>query len=228
MKQRPILFSTPMVQAVLDKTKSQTRRLKGLDDINKNPDDYVFNGFGHTQKGVFGALFMHKSGLINLIPCPFGIVGDVLWVRETWNKVIIWGVDDEPHADIQPEFIFKASEGDVIEDNEGNIIKWKPSIHMPKKACRIWLQITDIRVERLQSISEDDAKNEGVEGWIEERLKSKPTHYKVYYHDDDDDSTYSSSAITSFETLWQKINGKNAWNANPWVWVIEFKQIQKP
>jgi hypothetical protein len=99
---------------------------------------------------------------------------------------------------------------------------------MPKTAARLWLQITGIRVERLQTITEDDAKAEGVERWIEERMRSKPEYYKIYYREPGDiDSHYCSTAQCSFETLWRSINGPESWDANPYVWVIEFKVISK-
>lgn len=213
MKQHPILFSTPMVQAILQGNKTQTRRTRKLEEINERASDWV-NPFGnlHGDKWVFTA--EHGEAKQVRVTCPYGQVGDILWVRETWN-----------YKGKTNNVAYKA---DFDKEILGICGKWKPSIHMPKAACRIWLQITDIRVERLQNISEQDAIAEGVEKWIEERLRSKPTHYKVYYYDDDDDSTYSSSAITSYETLWQKINGKDSWNLNPWVWVVEFQKIEKP
>jgi hypothetical protein len=91
------------------------------------------------------------------------------------------------------------------------------------------LEIADIRVERLQEISEADAIGEGVEWWHEERLKSRPKHYRVYcdYDNPKDPAQYTSSAVDSFSTLWQSINGPESWNQNPWVWVIEFKRIEQ-
>lgn len=216
MKQHPILFSTPMVQAILQGNKTQTRRTRKLEEINERASDWV-TPFGnlHGDKWVFTA--EHGEAKQVRVTCPYGQVGDILWVREKFE------------TDTDGTVKFFANNIEVEHNSAYRILtKWKPSIHMPKAACRIWLQITDIRVERLQNISEQDAIAEGVERWVEERLRSKPTHYKVYYYDDDDDSTYSSSAITSYETLWQKINGKDSWNLNPWVWVIEFQKVEKP
>lgn len=195
MKQHPILFSTPMVQAILQGNKSQTRRTKNLDDINTNSDDYVFQGFSNgNPKNAFGALFMHKSGLYVFIPCPYGEVGDVLWVRETWFKTTEF-------LGTKGRFYYKAE----VESKPNAInFKYRPSIHMPKEACRLFLQITKIRVERLNSISSHDAKWEGME-------------------------ENGEPFVERFIALWDKINGdKHPWNSNPWVWVIEFKQIEKP
>jgi len=114
----------------------------------------------------------------------------------------------------------------MILTSTGNLLL-KTTTDIASSALTINSNSQGILIPRM-TITERDAIAEGVECWIEDRLKSKPIHYKVYYHEDGDDSTYSSSAITSYETLWQKINGKDSWNLNPWVWVIEFKQIQKP
>jgi hypothetical protein len=155
------------------------------------------------------------KAVVAMVWCPYGRVGDVLWVREGFYK---------PTADsLRGKYYYKA---DL--DNHGWGLKWKPSIHMPKEACRIFLKIKSIRVENLQDITEEDAIAEGVESWIDDRLASKPTRYKVYYHEDGDDSIYSSSAKISFETLWQSINGPASYYQNPWVWVIEFERIERP
>jgi hypothetical protein len=99
---------------------------------------------------------------------------------------------------------------------------------MPKDACRIFLEVTDVRVERLNEITESDAIAEGVERWIEERMKSKPIHYKLYFHEKGSECSYTSCPIDSYETLWQKINGENSWSENPFVWVYTFKQVERP
>ena len=101
---------------------------------------------------------------------------------------------------------------------------------MPKAACRIFLKITEIRVERLQDIGEEDAKKEGIFSWVDERMKSKPVRYTSYCDFDNpkDPALYTSCPINSFETLWQSINGKDSWAVNPWVWVIVFERTEKP
>ncbi|MBC7847234.1 MAG: hypothetical protein H7Y10_12155 [Flavobacterium sp.] len=187
-KYHPILFSTPMVQAILEGRKTQTRRivkyplqLKGwLVSIgeSENPPPIEF--------------------------CPYE-VGDVLWVRETfaeWPKVM---------------FQYKASTHIGSE-----IGKWKPSIFMPKEACRIFLKLKQIRVERLQDISEEDAIAEGVISFFNPLFQE--TRFKDYM------ISYSEcrEASRSFCSLWESINGLNSWNQNPFVWVYEFEQIEKP
>ena len=173
---KPILFSTPMVQAILKGAKTQTRRIIKSDEISES---------------------------INLARCKYKI-GDILWVRETWQhtKCLNINFEDENYG-----YVYKADE-QPWEDYEH--WTWKPSIFMPKEACRIFLKIKSIRVERLNEITEADALAEGVERWIEERMKSKPTHYKVYFQNckPEDLCSYTSDPIDSYETLWQKINGE--------------------
>lgn len=208
MKYIPILFSTPMVQARIRGKKTQTRRTKGLEELNHYPDSYMYHGFINEKH--------HFSDLDTLddisLSCPYGQIGDVLWVRETWNKDYRY-------------FYFKASPetlpmyiraGINVGDWSFEECKWKPSIHMPKEACRIFLRITNVRVERLKDISQREAWQEGVE--------SLYPHYRDYTGN----QPYLLTGYASFKSLWQSINGPESWNKNPWVWVIEFEQIQKP
>jgi hypothetical protein len=215
-KERPILFSTPMVQAILDGRKTQTRRTHDLNYVNTIPSMWRFLdriGGSWKNKVEFVYRFIHNETLIKFdIACPYGKVGDVLWVRETFS--------DEP----QYYFIYKAdNKGGKLylgTDDEGpqycdvEDIKWKPSIFMPKEACRIRLEITDIRVERLQDISEDDAKAEGV---IPFKAKCE----------EDMDCWTDGKHKTAYNYLWNEINGwnPNSWEKNPWVWVITFNII---
>lgn len=217
MKYTPILYSTPMVEAQLDDTKSMTRRTTGLDGINENPDDWRHLP-DYNQENIPRPAVKYDTGLyfiwerVNnnmdnwVVKCPYGNVGDVLWVRETFEKIE------------KDKFRYKANDISSIA-----IGKWKPNIHMPKIACRLFLEITNIRVERLQGISEVDAKKEGV---IRLNLyeKSNFDMYKDYH----DDTLYMPTASGSFMSLWESINGEKSWDANPWVWVIEFKRVDKP
>lgn len=142
MKERPILFKGEMVRAILDDKKTQTRRLNGLEEINKNPDMWRFDGFD-GKYAVFGSGYDFLK-----IKCPFGEIGDRLWVRETWG--------------ICPDYNqvrYKADRG----SDDRDVYKWKPSIHMPRKFSRINLEITNRRPERLQDITEKDAQSESVE-----------------------------------------------------------------
>lgn len=186
MKQRPILFSTPMVQAILEGRKTQTRRIvkPGIIILKDRDKQEVF------------AMKRNKKGIACPYECPYGQPGDYLWVRETWQhtKILNLHPTDENYG-----YIYKA-DGQPWEDYEGWV--WKPSIFMPKAAARIWLKIVDVRIERLQDISESDAECEGVE----EGVKSIP----------------------SFNSLWESIHGEESWNQNPHVWVIEFNPVNKP
>jgi len=186
MKERPILFSAPMVRAILEGRKTQTRRVVKI----SNPENAMRVEFSSTDFGVYRFdLYFPTHVRSETFPCPYGQPGDRLWVRETWRD----GIYDGP--------IYRADACKVTDEQlEGT---WKPSIFMPRWASRITLEITDVRVERLQEISEEDAKAEGV-------LRSGQTFRQ------------------SFNDLWGTIHaadGPNGWSADPWVWVIEFKQI---
>lgn len=181
----PILFSTPMVRAILDGRKTQTRRIVkkfvGSIEMNNEPIDMA------TGKNVIGYAIDEEG---NCIKCPYGFVGNILWIRETWRAI------EQDFG--EPRYEYKATETINLTD------KWKPSIFMPYAACRIFLQITDIKIERLNDITESDAKSEGVQ------IKSFP------------EETYTGN----FVDLWNSINGN--WKENPFVWVITFKPYQIP
>ena len=197
MKEHPILFSTQMVKAILEGRKSMTRRTRGLEKINENPDKYHFEG--HFSK----PFDIPKDW--KLIKFPYGEIGDRLWVRETWMRA--------PNVDFIPNgaFYYKASVSNQFLKKWPK--GWKPSIHMPKEACRIWLEITNIRVERLQNITRSDIRAEG--------LKCPPELLS-----DDVYPNYRNWYPKAFKELWESINGKGSWDKNPWVWVIEFKRIE--
>lgn len=215
---KPILFSTPMVQAILRGEKTQTRRIlkEEMPVINQ------FNWPDINFKNIYENIWKVYSGTQGFNPsfkCHYKI-GDILWVRETWQhtKCLNINFEDENYG-----FVYKA-DGQPWEDYEE--WTWKPSIFMPKEACRIFLKLTNIRIERLNDINESDAIAEGIERWTEERMKSKPTHYKVYFQNckPEDLCSYTSDPVDSYETLWQKINGEKSWEENPFVWVYEFER----
>ena len=212
-KLRPILFSTPMVDAILAGRKTQTRRVNGLEVINVNPNDWQFEWADYALRKPWR--FTQKSSLNEqklsdnsfnqeAISCPYGNLGDVLWVRETWCLCTPYGPEDYYYGyKVDSGVRIKAS--DKYDYQSPDI--WKPSIHMPKDAARIFLEITNIRVERLQDISEEDAIKEGIQF--------------------NPDAPAAVSNKGAFAKLWESINGKESWKANPWVWVFEFKQIEK-
>ena len=215
-----------MVQSILNNLKNQTRRTKGLDYFNINPNRCRYDGNEQldplvpVDKNFHWFEFVDKKGkpeeAYQKVKCPYGQIGDILWVRESFVK------DGN-------SYLHRASHA-LVE----KFIKWKPSIHMPKDAARIFLEITNIRIERLHDISEADAKNEGIETkpygshpffcTIDYLSKQNPTTGFRPGYCADTGKQYRSS----FTSLWRKINGYQSWTDNPWVWVIEFKQIEKP
>ena len=222
MKERPILFSDPMVRAILDGRKTQTRRL--LKPMPPSPEDV-------RAKGGVGPSFIASDrerdmwrpcGSVWAVRdacgaeqwrCPYGAAGDRLWVRETWNR--------------DGGAISYRADGDWIADYLGattepsHVPKWRPSIFLKREDSRIALEVTSVRVERLADISEADANAEGVDamdGVIDEvalchrakEMGETPTDARVW-----------------FSVLWDSINGERAaWASNPWVWAVEFKMVQ--
>ena len=212
---KPILFNTEMVRAILDGRKTCTRRAL------KHP--FIVHPNGYITK---------PRGNENLCPYePPYQPGDILYVRETWqylyeldgNEQIIEGTGKYYYAatDTIPFDTYVDASGVTHER-----VPWKPSIHMPKKAARIWLRVTDVRVERLQEITEDGAKAEGIsEEWACDWWK--PTYY------DPDSGGYPRYRDAFAFELWDSTIKKSdldryGWNANPWVWVIEFERCEKP
>lgn len=198
MAERPILFSTPMVKAILSGNKTMTRRDKGLKEINKSPDDWcIHKNVMKNSDGDHGALFGNaKTKEEKIIKIPFGYNGDVLWVKETWAIV------DRPDTPV-----FKAGDDgwnhDELIKDWG--LKWKPSLFMSRSMCRIFLQITDIKVERLNDISEEDALSEGID---RNKLSGGWDH----------------TPTDEFKELWESINGKGSWELNPYVWCVSFSK----
>lgn len=252
MKEIPILFSTPMVQAELDGRKTNTRRLKNLEVINENPDKWSFQEkfthVGKYERDKHAYRFVDGEGSFMDILCPFGRPGDLLWVRENW-QLKGWDFEegtmtvkyatgetykclahdpDEDSSWLMDKVDWLEDHGYIKPDptNEEMFVftdkkqPYKPSIHMPKEAARIWLQVESVRVERLQDISEQDAIAEGIE---KKPGSSSSTmfDYKHYGYD----HSYDVEAKASFRTLWDSINGPDSWPANPWLWVISFRVL---
>ena len=223
MKEHPILFSTPMVQAILNGRKTQTRRI-----INPQPrcsDNHISLGYDPDQvkwakesfRPVLSKGFLYCGNCGEYVKfntmglrVPYGQVGDILWVRETWMP-------------LTKGFMYKA---DGLHNPKSPMIKWKPSIFMPKEVCRIKLLVKNIRVERLQGITESDAIAEGIHpdagGWKSYEIIHSGKHKgEVNPHT----VVPNKSPITSYKELWESINGLSSWDINPLVWVIEFKTI---
>ncbi len=207
MKERPILFNSEMVRAILEGRKTQTRRV-----VKPQPcGGWAFDGvYGkitshHPQRGKFGAFLRRGVGTpwpeLGILPCPYGSPGDRLWVRETFFSFRHAGV-----FSTASRIVYRADySGQEDEDYATECHGWKPSIHMPRWASRITLEITDIRVERLQEISEKDAIAEGVVACPDMGI----------------------TAVGEYSLLWESINGKGSWDENPWVWVIEFRRLNE-
>lgn len=230
-KERPILFSSAMVRAILSAQKTVTRRpIKGIQIPSRSKSDspdhqwiavvqdhprWGFAAFGATEEECAAELALYGG-------CPYGRKGDRLWVREAWAA-------DAQMDSIAPRDL---SQGEPILYSADNAIRQtgcsmitqgrgRSSIHMPRWASRILLEITDVRVERLQDISEDQARAEGIE-YNETLDPADNREWRVY----DREHTGTNDPISSFESLWSSINGPHAWNANPWVWIVEFKRVQ--
>lgn len=187
MAERPILFSAPMVRAILNGTKTQTRRVV-------KPQPVATRG---SKKPWCSIEDLLKT-------CPYGQPGDRLWVRESgWERPERTPRMMREGADTWEPYYYDAD--GWIDEDHADFKRWgfrrRPSIHMPRWASRIDLEITAVRVERLQDISEPDAKAEGVDPQF-------------------------LLARTGFVSLWESINGTASWDENPWVWVIEFKRVK--
>lgn len=200
-KERPILFSGPMVRAILEGRKTQTRRIIKIPSWGQG-DIELCDKAGMGQSAIdWPNVVCKATGCLAEIPCPYGWRGDRLWVRECWRfgyPVKLKG----PSMNIE-SLQYRADYSDSTP------VPWRPSIHMKRKDSRITLEIVRVRAERLQDITEEDAIAEGNE---------------VY-----NDKTTAKFCIPGptyrFEHLWKSINGDDSWAANPWVWVIEFKRV---
>lgn len=223
----PILFNTDMVRAILDGRKTVTRRC-----IKKLPDDAEFSGWlldstcQEDAKDIGSAGFKtlkqptEKAGCIFIKP-PYH-PGDILYVRETWERFECWNCEGDERGNCPKEpkksvldktcgcYMYRAT------DEISGDAKWHPSIHMPKEAARIWLKVTDVRVERLQDITDKGAEKEGAQpqnpfGYGVNEWANKENFKKIW------NSTLKNSDLARY-----------GWESNPWVWVIEFERCEKP
>jgi hypothetical protein len=226
MMEKPILFSSPMVKAILAGKKTQTRRI-----IKNYPSNYYKPtgeiGWGDEPMGSFHELHdgAHEAKYIR---CPYNHPGDHLWVRETWQRVetsdglgVVYRADESILAVEYDEINeFEKTNERLIEPRQelhdfiDEDMPWKPAIHMPRWASRITLEITNVRVERLHDISESEALAEGIENF-------------PYQMPESINLVKDSMVIDRFARLWDSINAKRGfgWEVNPWVWVIEFKVV---
>ncbi len=209
MKERPILFSGAMVRDILAGRKTVTRRLV-------KPQFEVTEAY-LREKGAWLpelTLSQHvnnawQAGFIN-DDCPYGEVGDRLWVRESFSDLRGTGIEHRPDpAGPLHRYAFAAdsppgSASDEARKDFG--VKWKPSIHMPRAACRILLEITGVRIKQIQDVTTEQLIAEG----LQTRLRE---------HDAECD------LLHQWKELWASLNGDESWDANPWVWVVEFRRV---
>jgi hypothetical protein len=216
VKSRPILFSAPMVRALLAGTKTQTRRAvkwRGLEPgLNLGFSGLAIERSGSNWVLTSPTRTSHEYRSVPQ-PCPYGQPGDRLWVREAWRTVKHYD-STKPIELVDPLIRYEAGKSFRVDGSwaeEKDIGKLRPSMFMPRWASRIELEITQVRVERLQAISESDAVAEGAAGY-EEGIDAPPP---------DDDQEWSYRA--SYSRLWESINGAGSWDLNPWVWCVSFE-----
>ncbi len=224
MAVKGILFNTEMVRAILDGRKSCTRRIvkpqwEECPNCKYVHNEYIYDNLAEN-------VYCARCGY-PLVPerrAPYQL-GDILYVRETWERFECWNCEGDERGNCPKEpkksvldktcgcYMYRAT------DEISGDAKWHPSIHMPKEAARIWLKVTDVRVERLQNITEDGAKAEGANwkngknvGWEEKMWRTAIERFAKIW-----DSTIKKSDLDRY-----------GWNANPWVWVIEFERCEKP
>lgn len=223
---KPILFNTEMVQAILDGRKNCTRRMvkPQPDEKHTYPLGFVTDSTEKKEVGCFGFGINEYGGSIKYAN-PQYQPGDILYVRETWERFECWNCDGDERGNCPKEpkksvldktcgcYMYRAT------DEISGDAKWHPSIHMPKEAARIWLKVTNVRVEQLQDITEDGAEAEGV---IDNRgfIHSPENEYDRIY-----------TAREHFIEIWNRTIKKSdldsyGWDANPWVWVIEFERCE--
>ena len=218
MKERGILFSAPMVRAILENRKTQTRRVAKHRHFKES-----FHAHG-LDVGVRAAIDELPS-----LPSPYGQPGDMLWVRETWARASGSHWKDLPHTKCPDDprgwetVYYRASY------DRATPLTWRPSIFMPKWASRIWLEVTGVRVERLQDISEEDAMAEGIRHFPDiQDMNPYGKGARWSWRDSPVNTDHClGSARTAYGNLWEHINGAGSWEYNPWVWKIEFRRAER-
>lgn len=242
VKERPILFSGPMIRAILEGRKTQTRRIKGFDFTRNDAGEWALRDVVDGEALLYVSEYPEEG--CTRVKCPYGKVGDRLWVRETWKPFqkrtgletavtqqitnnfingkyktmdeVLAASESIPTATGTTSVLYAADFGDWAYDADSDLKPWRPSIHIPRKYSRITLETTNIRVERVQDISSQDAEEEGWGGYLDS------------YIEGDDPNCVGNGPRTWFSKLWNSINEKRGfgWDANPWVWVIEFKRVE--
>lgn len=229
---KPILFNTDMVRAIMDGRKSCTRRLvkPQPDEKHTFPLGFVTDSTEKKEVGCFEFDIDEYGDSIQYVKPPYQ-PGDILYVRETWERFECRNCEGDERGNCQKEpkksvldktfgcYMYRAT------DEISGDAKWHPSIHMPKEAARIWLKVTNVRVERLQDITPKDAENEGVGNLFYEDIGYSEKNYGTEV-----DPEYEI-AKEQFAWLWESTINKSdldryGWGANPWVWAIEFERCE--
>jgi hypothetical protein len=215
-KFRPILFSTVMVYAILQGLKTQTRRTV---KFKKKINDPTIGFSALTVDGEFEVRGVHENGQYgsSFFNMPIH-KGDILWVRETWQHTKILNINPE---DDNYGYVYKASEEGVDFANNIEHWTWKPNIFMPKEACRLFLEVIGVRIERLNTISNADCLAEGI------KTNTDGTFFDYTSNDSPLQYTFSTPKL-SYKSLWDSINGKGNFDNSPFVWVYTFKVIARP
>jgi hypothetical protein len=212
MKSQTILFSTPMVKAILNGYKTQTRRVIKMRDGSLAEDEDISLDVNGDLDYVmdFSKSFPYWRELK-----PKAMPEDIFWVRETWCNMQTASRKEDNG------FRYKASIGK-------NNFTWRPSIFMPKEACRLFLKVTNVRVERLKDISMEDAIAEGIQPITAHNDPNRILGWHDYTVDPKDGFNTFFDPRESFFSLWESINGKESLDQNPWVWIFDFDSVDKP
>ena len=235
MKERPMIFNAEMVRAILDGRKTQTRRImkKQPEPSKAREGDFYFpcdkmQSMVHVSDFIPGNSMIPDAHEFFSECCPYGAVGDRIWVRETFQGPLFeYDLMDsyckDPTPFEKPEFCVYKADGDPAPEfydaDDELHCRWRPSIHMPRWASRITLEITGVRVERLQSISDEDVDAEGFAG-------DYPTSALPSIFPGEPSDWSHLSMRDCYGVLWKSIYGEESWQANPWVWVITFKRVE--
>ncbi len=223
MNEKPILFSAAMVLAILEGRKTQTRRV-----INPQPCEWAerfepapFKGYG-IEGGGWIQMTKDEYKQLGMAHCRYGKPGDRLWVRETWKcEELSPSGEDGVRFRADNAFVMIENTREASDrwcDARREYGKWRPSIFMPRWASRIDLKVLNVRVERVQKITRDDAKAEGVSPVWSYDGKKDPSYFE---------RSVLNPYVANYSVLWDEINGKRGfgWDVNPWVWVVEFKVV---